>query len=156
MEISLSKLDFDDHEQLQFMFDVRTSPEVSSNLFGDPPSNFEQHKKWIFSQRHKRDIFLINSQESPIGYCQVYNIRDEIIEVGWAFHSSFHRKGMGYDAVEALIKKCVEIYPGRCMELFVKNDNIPAMIIYIKAGFKPVKINNGVLYMIKSTEKIAE
>lgn len=155
--MKLIPFNIDNKQHIQFMYDVRTAPEVAKNLFGNPPATFEQHYQWLEKQKSIRDIFLIEeeikndfgSDKEPIGYCHIYNIKNETVEVGWAFHPKFHRKGYGKEAVEVLIKECGKNYAQRDIELYVKNDNVPAIILYIKAGFVPLTINNNVIYMKK-------
>jgi len=72
---------------------------------------------------------------------------EKSVEVGWAFHPDYHNKGYGAEAVNMLIKKCQKLYPGREVELYVKNDNTPAVILYVKAGFIALDIKDNILHM---------
>src|SRR4029079_8720759 len=111
-------------------------PIVSSNLFGSPPEKLSDHLKWIKSQKNIRIIYIILFENKPVGYCQIYNITDEKIEVGWAINSLFHNQGIGRFAVKELISKCKIFHPNKRIELYVKSSNIPAIKIYELNGFK--------------------
>lgn len=152
--MELTPFTIESQQQVQFMYDVRTSPEVSKNLFGNPPANLDQHIDWLKKQENIRDIFIITTDiqsEVFIGYCHIYNITEKSVEVGWAFHPGYHNKGYGAEAVSMLIKKCQKLYPGREVELYVKNDNTPAVILYVKAGFLALEVKDNILHMKKTS-----
>lgn len=156
--MKLIPLNIENKEQVIFMYEVRTSPLVMKNLIGSPPENFEAHYHWLNSQRGVRHIFIIEeeivsdfgSSVEKIGYCQIYNIKNTSLEMGWAFHPSFHSRGLGRRAVKLLIEECNTMYYKRDIELCVKNNNLPAIISYIKEGFIPIDIKQGLIYMKKS------
>lgn len=134
--------------QVQFMYDVRTAPEVAKNLFGNPPANLDQHVSWLNKQKNIRHIFIIADEYAgAIGYCHIYNITESSVEVGWAFHPKHHNKGYGAEAVNMLIKECNKLHPGKEIELYVKNDNTPAVILYVKAGFIALEVKDNILHM---------
>lgn len=171
MGIELLPLDVQDEKHVQFMFEVRTAPEVAKNLLGDPPPNLEVHKKYLHSQLHKRHIYLIcdtrveslNPADPPVkrlvGYCQIYNIQESMpqmgwegsLEVGWCIHPEFHGKHYGSASIKLLLEKCNLIYPGKDIDLFVKVDNVKALILYLKHGFFILSLKDGVINM--STQK---
>lgn len=117
------------------MYCTRKDPKVSANLFGNPPNSIYEHRKWLYSQEGKRKIFIIRAFETYVGYCHIYNITINKLEVGWAIHPLFHGKGIGRFSVRELLKKCNELYPNHDVELFVKSSNFPAIKIYEDNGF---------------------
>jgi len=136
MPVKLIPLDINDPDQVEWIYKVRTHPDVASHFFAPPPENFKAHMQFLFNatKNKERDFFIVYSNDEPCGYCQVIH-RYDSYDVGFAFHPNYWGKGLGSASCEQLIA-CVKNYPEKKkITLVVKKNNKRALNLYKKLGF---------------------
>lgn len=132
------KIDLDDND-LNFLYETRRHPAVDKMLTGSPPDSMEQHLNYISKvQGITRWIFVAYDGVIRVGYSQIYDIRDDQLEVGFVIHPDFQGKGFGKEIVIATINKALELFSNRKIILYVKRDNQRAIHIYRSIGFECV------------------
>lgn len=137
----LKKLDLNDPDQIGLMYKVRTHPQVDFFLSGSPPNNYLSHVNYLFNSTNKnKNFYIIYHGISPCGYCQTTVLEDSI-EVGWAIHPEWWGKGIGTEAARLLINEAKNHASGKKLILIVKSNNIAAIKIYKKYGFKIVSVD---------------
>jgi len=137
-------------EDIQFLYCTRTDPLVDKMLSGSAPINFEQHKNYINKvQGISRWIYIYFDSGIRVGYSQIYDVRENQLEVGFAVSPKYQGMGFGKDLVKKTVEKAEEIFPGKKVVLFVKINNDRAIHVYEKLNFKKIKITNDLLYMEK-------
>jgi RimJ/RimL family protein N-acetyltransferase len=124
-------------EEIQFLYDTRTHPEVNSSLYGSPPANFEQHRNYLAKvQGISRWIYVAYSHsQEKIGYSQIYDVKESQLEVGFAIHPLFQGKGYGSEIVSATVAQAKKEFRNRKIILSVLTTNHRAIHIYKKLGF---------------------
>lgn len=80
-------------------------------------------------------VYLLDN--TVVGYLYYSDIYDRIEINQFKIFDSFRRKGFGFSLLEHLIKK------GKNITLEVKCDNISAISLYEKCGFKKVSVRKG-------------
>lgn len=137
-KIKLVPLEQNNPDHLTLMYTVRTHPDVDKHLCGPPPANFSAHVRYLAEavKNGKKLFFLICYEEHLCGYCHV-TFQDEILELGWALHPDWWRKGIGKRSIALLIGHLQEsgLSEGKVLRLIVKKDNIHASSLYKKSGF---------------------
>ena len=136
-------------EDLKFLYDTRTDPLIDKMLSGEAPKNFSQHENYIKKNQEKtRWIYIaLSDTGDKIGYSQVYDVRDDQLEVGFAIAPNNQGKGFGKKIVQETIKKAKEVFPGKRIILYVKEENKRAIHIYKKYGFVEKDTKKGLTYM---------
>ena len=132
MNLRLAK----DKEDLIFLYNTRRDEAISKMLTGSPPKDYESHVKYLESVQEKvRWIFIaFNDEEERVGYCQIYDVSEKKIEVGFVINSFFQGKGYGKKIVIGTINKSRELFPERKIVLYVKKNNGKAIHIYKNLG----------------------
>lgn len=140
-------------EDILFLYNSRTNPEVSAMLTGQPPATFEQHLSFFEKNQNKsRYIYIAFCGEDRVGYSQIYAITNSQLEVGFVVHPSFQGKGYGKDLVLRTIEKARSLYPNKEIVLYVKSDNSKAVHIYQNMGFREVSNRDNLSYMVLSND----
>jgi len=136
-------------EELKFLYDTRTHPEIDKMLSGEPPKSYEQHLNYLNKVLGKtRWVYIAyNEENNKIGYSQIYDVTETHLEVGFAIHPNFQGKGYGKSIVEETIKKAIETFPDKKIILYVKKDNPKAIHIYEKFGFEKKGTKADTFYM---------
>lgn len=136
-------------EDIEFLYKTRINPEIDKMLSGNPPSSFEEHEKFFENNQKKlRWIYIAeNTEKERIGYSQIYDVKEDQLEVGFAISPDYQGKGYGKNLVMATIEKAKETFPDRKIVLYVKTDNPKAIYIYKKYGFKEIEEKNNLTYM---------
>ncbi len=144
MNLRLAK----DKEDLIFLYNTRRDESISKMLTGSPPEDYESHIKYIDRVQEKiRWIFIAFNEKERVGYCQIYDVCEKKLEVGFVVSSKFQGNGYGKKIVKETILKAKELFPERKIVLYVKKNNVKAIHIYKKQGFKEVSESNGIVYM---------
>jgi ribosomal protein S18 acetylase RimI-like enzyme len=119
-------------EDSDFMYDVRTHPEVDEYLSGNPPPNKEIHE--LFLLKNRDYYYIAQDNEEQIGYCSIKPMNNYLCEIGFCVHPDFQGKGLGQELVKKTIEKAQKEYSFTC--LFVRKNNKRGFHIYSKLGFK--------------------
>ena len=135
--IELVELDQNSPDHLQTMYVIRTHPEVDHYLRGSPPANYADHVNYLRKVGPHKEFYLIRSDAELCGYCQLTHSEGPT-EIGIALHPSYWNKKIGYWAMSLLLEKLKET----ALILFVKKDNVRALALYTKLGFKVVGSEN--------------
>lgn len=132
MELELAKKE----EHYKFLYNTRKNPKIDSMLSGEPPKDYSQHLRYVSSvQENSRWIFLARDEDTLIGYSQIYDIRENQLEVGFAIDPNHQGKGYGKELVLKTIAKAKELFPNKSIILYVLKKNKKAIHIYSKIGF---------------------
>jgi RimJ/RimL family protein N-acetyltransferase len=134
--IKLVPLDYDQEKHIQWLYHVRTLPEVAIYFFAQPPLTFNDHLEFLArcKQTQERQFFIIYAQEQMAGYCQIVH-RPDALEVGLALHPSWQGKGMGAASIHLLLDYIKSCQSEKEIVLIVKRDNLRAIKLYEKQGF---------------------
>lgn len=130
---NLIPLDINNDDHLNIMYTVRTHPLVIPFLRGSPPADFVSHITYLQNLPPQKQFFLIQTNLSLCGYCQI-TYETIHIEIGIALHPDFCNKGIGSFVLLQLLKLLST--QNKSIILFVKKDNIRAIALYEKYGFK--------------------
>lgn len=143
-QVKLIPLDLNNSEHLHLMYVVRTHPDVDRYLCNPPPDHFSTHIRYLNTAvQEGKKFFIIQNEESLCGYCHV-TFHEENLELGWALHPNWWRKGIGKRSVSALIRLLQEsgFSEEKPLILIVKKENIVALSLYKKMGFFILKETN--------------
>jgi len=144
MELKLARTE----EDLKFLYNTRTNPNVSKMLTGNPPLSYDAHLEYINKfQGKSRWVFIACHEYGHIGYSQIYNVEENSLEVGFVVHPDFQGWGLGKELVFSTINKAKELFPNRKIYLYVKDNNLKAIHIYLKLGFINKGYQNNIVYM---------
>jgi RimJ/RimL family protein N-acetyltransferase len=136
-------------ENMEFIYRVRSHPEVDKYLLGAPPANLREHGKFM-GQNMGRFRILWDDIFGKIGYAQIRQLKPNMAEIGFCLHPDFQGKGFGVTLVELTIKEAKKA--NDFIVLFVHEDNSRAIKLYNKLGFKKVENRNEVDFMILSKD----
>lgn len=123
-------------EELQFLYNTRKHPDVDVMLSGLPPKDYIQHLNYIKKVQEKtRWIYVAYERSDLVGYSQIYDVRDNQLEVGFAIHPSHQGKGLGKTLVNETISLAKKEFPNKKIILYVLANNPKAIHVYEKMGF---------------------
>jgi RimJ/RimL family protein N-acetyltransferase len=149
-KVHLKPLDINNADEVTFMFQVRSHPDIDKYLNGDPPSSYFEHVHYLAKAIENKYFYIIYYHEDFVGYCQI-TPREDALELGWALHPNSIGIGIGTIAIPLLIDICKGIL---CKELkkqkiilYVKEDNIRAVSLYKKFNFIEKENTNGIILM---------
>jgi RimJ/RimL family protein N-acetyltransferase len=152
--LELCLFNFFERNDVLFLYDLRRNEKITPLLIGSPPKNIEQHESWLFKntvENKNRLVFLIKIDEKNIGYCQAYNITNTHVEVGFVIHPDHQGRGIGTWTVKSLVEKLKTMgeTAGKTVCLYVMRNNLPAVHVYEKLGFKRVNedIEKSLIYL---------
>lgn len=138
--IELIVLDTNNPDHLELMFRVRTHPEVDRYLTGKPPSNFHNHVHYLRNLAINKKFYLVQVDSSLCGYCQL-TLFDDCIEIGMALHPNYCSKGIGSIVLPRFLAS-IQSEESKSLMLYVKKDNLRAIALYGKYGFKRIGDEN--------------
>jgi len=133
--LTLRPLSVDD---TQFVIELRNDPEISSNLFSDPPLYDFRHYEWLKNTQNNLDLIIIeNGSGDKIGriYLTDIDFRHQKAEFGIIIKTDMQSKGYGEAASRILIEYVFSNLPIRKLYLRLFSDNLPAQKLYKKLGF---------------------
>jgi len=136
-------------ENMEFIYRVRSHPEVDKYLLGEPPANLREHGKFM-GQNMGRFRILWDDVYGNIGYSQITQLKPNMAEIGFCLHPDFQGRGFGVNLVELTIKEAKK--QNDFIVLFVHENNTRAIKLYHKLGFKKVSSENEVDFMISSKD----
>ena len=153
--IDLIELDKHDSLHLEILYIVRSHPEVDRYLRGTPPANFSAHVNYLQNISPHKRFYLVQTNDSFCGYCQL-TISENHVEVGMALHPDYCNKGIGSKALSSLLERIRQDneIKNKPLILYVKKDNLRAIALYTKQGFKRIGAENeyGEYLMEKRTD----
>lgn len=135
--VRLLPLDVNNEEHLDLMFKTRTHPDVIPLLTMKPPTSFETHVAYLKGVNPLlKEFYIVKANDELSGYCQA-TIGQNEVEFGWTLHPNFWNKGIGTAAVKELVLLSFKNHPQENVrKLLVKKNNLRAITVYEKCGFK--------------------
>lgn len=135
-EVSLKQFDQGNEEDVLFLYETRSHWEVTSCLFGNPPSSVEAHREWLRKNvPYRRLMYLAMVDGKRVGYCHAYGFEGDEVELGFVVHPDEQGKGYGGQMVDLFVDEVSMKLPDRKIHLEVRVDNEKAMRLYEKHGF---------------------
>ncbi len=135
LEIKLRLMTADDKYQLLDMF---SSMSENATQWGMPPYTEDRITRWIENIDHLIPLVALYKQRM-VGYASVYKHQHPRLmgtaEMGIYLHQDFHSLGLGTLMTEKVLSLAKEQGLHR-LGLQVVEDNIAAVILYKKIGFK--------------------
>jgi len=118
---------------LIFLYETRIHPDVDKYLSSPAPQNFEQHLNYMDtnSQRFR----ILTDDHKYFGYSQITRIDQDSCELGFVIAPKYQGKGLGKTLVKLTIEEA-KTQKYKCICLFVKFENIKAINLYQKLGFR--------------------
>lgn len=111
--------------------------------------NEETQRLW-FQKGYHTDFLIIRKQDNDVGLARIKKINIYHIQIGMDLFENYRGKGIALDCFQALIKNQPQEI--RVFELWVFQDNEPALAIYKKSGFIIDK-SAGPVYLPRSWDK---
>lgn len=116
--------------------DVQEVARLEKEAFSEPWSEKSFHE----SMKLFYYIFLVAEEEGEIaGYAGMYLVADEGDVTNIAVFDKWKRRGVGTMLVESLLKEAKKM-GATCATLEVRRSNVPAIVLYEKAGFESAGI----------------
>jgi RimJ/RimL family protein N-acetyltransferase len=135
--LRLNQINIGTVDDIRFLFETRTHPEIIKYLFGNPPVSIEVHTEWLLKNvPNYRRMFILFDGDIRVGYCHAYDFFDkDTIEVGFVIHPDYQGNGYGSFMVGELVKIIQGIMPEKKIILYVHIGNDRAIGLYKKHGF---------------------
>ncbi|MHA6251590.1 GNAT family N-acetyltransferase [Oceanobacillus sp. CAU 1775] len=127
-------------EDLEFIYQMRTNPDVMDYWFKEPYATMESLKKWYEagqdSDLHRH--FILYHLKEKIGYLALYNINNRHRNAEFAIMFDPLQQGKGYatKATRMIVDYGFNQLNLRKLYLFVDKSNEKAAHIYEKVGFQ--------------------
>jgi len=124
--------------ELEYLYKTRRHVEVDNMLSGKPPQSMEQHLSYISAVQNKtRWIYVafLKKNESMVGYSQIYDLKKETVEIGFAIHPDYQGMGHGKSLILNTISKSKEKFSDKKIILYVLKNNHRAIHLYKGLGF---------------------
>lgn len=112
----------------------------------------EAHQIELMNTSGTNLILLATADEQLIGIATVQSINHDTGEVGVAVLNDYQRMGLGTMLVDELINWQVNYSELQHLVLEVKKDNLPAIHVYQKLGFKTQSETKQTMWMKKESE----
>lgn len=127
-------------EDLEFLHNMRTNPDVMDYWFSEPYTNMEKLKKNFEQQQENESIrqFMLYHGQEKIGYLGLYGIiqRHRIAQFAIMIHPDHQGKGYAADATKLVVDYCFNQLNIHKLSLNVIKVNEKAIHIYRKVGFE--------------------
>ena len=117
---------------LELLRNHRNKPSTRKWLENESIINKETQRLW-FQKGDHTDFLIIRKQDNDVGLARIKKINIHHIQIGMDLFENYRGKGMASDCLQALIKNQPQEI--RVFELWVFQDNKPALAIYKKSGF---------------------
>lgn len=147
--ITLRNATLDDAE---FLFALRTDPDVAAASDAAPPADLAQHRAWLTRTLANNwvRLFIVEDEGpriQPIGQCRLDVSQDGVTaEVSIALIRSARGKGTGTEVLRLLAR---EAAAGRIrwLEAVIKQTNFASRKAFLKAGYSVEEIKDGLVHM---------
>lgn len=131
------RLRFAEENDCKDLFKWRNDP-ISIKFSRAGKINYVEHKKWFHKKIRdpKTQIFIITNQESKkIGVVR-FDTKKETTIVNININPKFRGKGLSHPSLIKAIKQYFNDPNAKYLLATIKEDNIPSLKIFKKAGFK--------------------
>lgn len=120
-----------------FILKIRNDISIANNFFSDPPLYDFKHEEWLKNLKNSL-YFVIYYMDNKCGLINISNIdyKNQKAEYGIVLKDECSGKGIAYNASILLIKYVFLNLNIRKIYLEVFSDNIKAIKLYKKLGFK--------------------
>jgi RimJ/RimL family protein N-acetyltransferase len=135
------KLDIANENEVTFMYNARTNSSVSQWLNTKGPNSYEDHKNYLKNIPKNKSFYICYADNDPVGYFQITKTDELTCELGWVIHPDYQGQGYGTMSVLSAINTAT-LSGFKCLTLNVLKNNLKAIKLYEKYGFKKVDSNN--------------
>lgn len=148
-DVIICPMTWEDSEKYRVM---RNEPGSRESFFQAVEISFEQQKQWYgkYLGREGEYMFSIWSAECFVGGCGIYNLneKEKSAEFGRILIGmKYRRRGVGAKATKAAVNVARNCLGLKRLVLYVKGNNVPAINIYLNAGFKIFGKDDGIVKM---------
>lgn len=138
MTVTISLADPTNVGESRFLFNTRSHPDIVKHLFSRFPASMSEHKRFLVqSHMNDRVIFIIRSDSTLVGYCQLQLTGPTAGDLSWVVHPTYQRKGIGSKAIPLLVDESFK-RGFKLVHLHVVDGRTR---IFFKAGFQLVSTN---------------
>ena len=136
----------------QFLFDLRTDPDVAAASAAHPPVDLAQHLLWLERAIKSQDRWLFIIEDAgqralPLGQCRLDLIDyGRSAEVSIALIRSARGQGIG-TAVLHIVALAAADRGVRWLEAVIKETNHASRKAFLKAGYSVEEIKDGIVHM---------
>ena len=135
------KLDISNPYEVLFMFGTRNHPEIEKWMLSSKESNFKDYIEELKNTREGTTVYICSEDGKFFGYFLVSywkrgieNAHEDSATLGFIIHSDFQNKKLGQWMVQQSLDILKDYKNG--ISLCVNNNNVRAIHIYEKFGFK--------------------
>ena len=150
MEPTLRDATLDD---AQFLFDLRTDPDVAASSNRAAPPGLAEHIAWLTRALENPDVkVFIVEEEGPrlmaIGQCRLdmSDYDGQAAEVSIALIRSARGQGLGTEVLKILSLAAAH-HGIRWLEAVIKETNHASRKAFLKAGYSVEEIKDGLVHM---------
>ena len=134
----------------QFLFDLRTDPDVAASSNRAAPPGLAEHIGWLTRALENPDVrvFMIEDEyHLPIGQCRLDVSYDgAAAEVSIALAAAARGHGTGTEALKILSLAAAH-HGIRWLEAVIKETNHASRKAFLKAGYSVEEIKDGLVHM---------
>ena len=146
MEPTLRDATLDD---AQFLFDLRTDPDVAAASNRAAPPGLAEHIGWLTRALEDHDVrvFIVEDEyHLPIGQVRLDQTADDSAEVSIALVSAARGHGTGTEVLK-ILALAAEHHGIRWLEAVIKETNHASRKAFLKAGYSVEEIKDGLVHM---------
>jgi|SRR5690554_1648294 len=131
--ISIREVSYSD---LDFTYLLSNDPLTRTNSYNSEAIPFKNHEKWFQSKlKNTNALYFIGQfNRQPAAFIRIDLSEKENI-IGITLHKDFRGKGLSSTYLKTTIKEFKQLYPNRIITAYIKDENIPSIKTFEKAGF---------------------
>ena len=126
-----------DSNDLELLFKWLNDPSVYLWWGGHPVSREEIQQKYTGLRSPQVESYIIEESEMPVGYIQSWQATESSCGIDIFLDPRKHGRGLGTDAVCALIRYLTEVEGRKLITADPATENVRALAMFRKAGFTP-------------------
>lgn len=147
MDLEFNNIIDADEELIEKIRTWRNSKQVSKYMYTNHQITKKEHQKWIgkFKKQNNKKAWVIIYKNKPVGLIQLSDIDYKNKAVEWGFYiadETLHGKGIGSASLYKLIEYVFDIMKFDKIRTITLENNIKAVKLYKKFGFKTVLIKD--------------